>query len=148
MSGIVEMSGQQAATFFAYFPDGSAPNPSEYDAYVHVRVTQPVRPTGSVTVYLPNGTALLVPCENLVRLGPTMQEPRGDVTDAEQRVVREVLDEHVSVAGLVPIGDNTWAIYGSIPVDGEVIVAEFDNRADAESALEQIAAAEQETATS
>jgi hypothetical protein len=148
MSGIAEMSGEQAATFFAYFPDGSAPTPSEHDAYVHVRVTQPVRPTGSLTVYLPNGTALLVPCRDLVRLAPAMPEPRRDITDAEQRVVQEVLDEHVSVAGLVPIGDNTWAIYGSIPVDGEVIVAEFDNRAEAESALERIAAAEQETVTS
>jgi hypothetical protein len=69
-----------------------------------------------------------------------MHEPSIDLTDAEQRVVREVLDECVLVSGLVPIGGETWAIYGSIPVDGEVIVAEFDNRADAESALEQIAA--------
>jgi hypothetical protein len=93
MSGALEMSGEQAATYFAYFPD----------------------------------------------------EPRHDLTDAEQRVVQEVLDEHVFVSGLFPIGDKTWAIYGSIPVDGEVIVAKFDNRADAESALKRIAAAEQET---
>jgi hypothetical protein len=76
-----------------------------------------------------------------------MHEPRRDLTDADQRVVQEVLDEHVLVSGLVRIGDQTWAIYGSIPVDGEVIVAEFDNRADAESALEWIAAAEPEIVT-
>jgi hypothetical protein len=71
-------------------------------------------------------------------------EPRHDVTDAEQSVVQEVLDEHVFVSGLFPVDEKTWAIYGSIPVDGEVIVAKFDNRTDAESALELIAAAEQE----
>lgn len=65
---------------------------------------------------------------------------------AEQRVVREVLDEGISISGLVPIGGETWGIYGSIPVDGEVLVAEFDSRADAESALEQIAAAEPDNA--
>jgi hypothetical protein len=71
-----------------------------------------------------------------------MHESRFNLPDGEPRVVREILYERVLVSGLVPIGDETWAIYGSIPVDGEVIVAEFDNRADAESALEQIAAAE------
>ncbi|HEX6392096.1 MAG TPA: hypothetical protein VFZ97_01560 [Acidimicrobiales bacterium] len=75
-----------------------------------------------------------------------MPETCRDLTDAEQKVVREVLDEGVLVSGLVPIGGETWAIYGSIPVDGEVIVAEFDNRADAESALEQIGAAERDNA--
>jgi hypothetical protein len=51
------------------------------------------------------------------------------------------------VSGLLPIDDKTWAIYGSIPGDGEVIAAEFDNRADAEWILERMAAAEQETVT-
>ena len=74
-----------------------------------------------------------------------MQEPRQDLTDAERREVQAVLDDHLVVSGLAPIGDETWAIYGSIPVDGEVLVAKFDNRSDAESALEQIAAAEQES---
>ena len=73
-----------------------------------------------------------------------MKESHHDFSYAEQRIVQEVLDRHLLVSGLVPIGDETWAIYGSIPVDGEVIVAEFDSRADAESALERIAAAEQE----
>jgi hypothetical protein len=72
-----------------------------------------------------------------------MHEPGRDLTDAEERIVREVLDEHIPVSGLVPIGDQTWAIYGSIVVDGEVIVAEFDNRADAESALEWIVAGQE-----
>jgi hypothetical protein len=72
-----------------------------------------------------------------------MDKPSHDLTEAEQRVVQEVLDEQVPVLGISPIGE-TWAIYGSIPVDGEVIVAEFDNRADAQFVLDEIAAAEQE----
>jgi hypothetical protein len=76
-----------------------------------------------------------------------MHESTYGLTDTQQGIVQVVLDEHVLVAGLAPIGDETWAIYGSIPVDGEVIVAEFNNRADAESTLRRIAAAEQETAT-
>jgi hypothetical protein len=59
--------------------------------------------------------------------------------NTEKTVVQEVL-ERVLVSGLVPIDEATWAIYGSIPVDGQVIVAEFDDRAVAESALERIAA--------
>jgi hypothetical protein len=65
----------------------------------------------------------------------------------QQGIVQKVLDEHVFVSGLLPIDDKTWAIYGSIPVDGGVIAAEFDNRADAEWILERMAAAEQETVT-
>lgn len=76
-----------------------------------------------------------------------MQEPRQDLTDAERREVQAVLDDHLAVSGLAPVGEATWAIYGSIPVDGEVLVAKFDNRSHAESALEQIAAAEQENVT-
>jgi hypothetical protein len=74
MSSAREMSGERAATYFAYFPDGSPPTPTESDAYVHVRVTEPVQASGSVTVYLPNGTALLVPCRDLVRLAPARCE--------------------------------------------------------------------------
>jgi hypothetical protein len=76
MCRAVERSGQQAGcTYFASFPDGSPTDPTENDAYVHVRVSKPVRPTGSVTVYLPNGTALLVPSRDLVRLALAECEP-------------------------------------------------------------------------
>jgi hypothetical protein len=43
----------------------------------------------------------------------------------------------------VPIDDHTWAVQGSIAVDGEVILAEFDNPEDAELAVEELAAAEE-----
>jgi hypothetical protein len=38
MYGAAEMSSEQAATDLAYFPDGSTPAPTEYDAHVHARV--------------------------------------------------------------------------------------------------------------
>jgi hypothetical protein len=68
-----------------------------------------------------------------------MHESLHGLIDIQQGIVLEFLDEQASVSGLLPTDDKTWAIYGSIPGDGEEIVAEFDNRADAESALEQIA---------
>jgi hypothetical protein len=70
-----------------------------------------------------------------------MFEQHHDLPPAEERVVRALIDEHVQVScELVPIDDHTWAIHGSIAVDGEVIVAEFDDRDDAEIAVEEIAA--------
>jgi hypothetical protein len=56
--------------------------------------------------------------------------------------VQELIDEHrLASCLLLPIDDTTWAIQGSIPYEGEVILAEFDDRGDALVALEQIAAA-------
>jgi hypothetical protein len=72
-----------------------------------------------------------------------MQDQRHELSDTEQRIVQVLVDEHVHVScDLIPIDETTWAIHGSISVDGEVIVAEFHDRADAESALEQLSAAE------
>jgi hypothetical protein len=77
-----------------------------------------------------------------------MDAPRHDLPPSEQRVVQELVDEHVHVScQLVAIDEQTWAIRGSIAVDGEVILAEFDNRTDAQTALEQLAAAEQDPTT-
>lgn len=66
-----------------------------------------------------------------------------DQTLRRQQIVQALIDEHVHVScDLVAIDEQTWAIHGPIAVDGEVIVAEFDNQADAVSALEQLSAAE------
>jgi hypothetical protein len=40
-----------------------------------------------------------------------------------------------------------WAIHGYIPVDGEVILAEFDHRETARSVLTQLAAAQEHSRT-
>jgi hypothetical protein len=60
-----------------------------------------------------------------------------------RQVVQVLLDEHVHAScELVPIDEHTWAIHGSIAYEGEVILAEFDNRDDAELAAEELAASE------
>jgi len=71
-----------------------------------------------------------------------MDASHNALSDVDERVVRVLIDEHVEVSCyLVPIDETTWAIRGSIAVDGEVIVAEFHDEADAEAALEEIAEA-------
>jgi hypothetical protein len=80
--------------------------------------------------------------------GPFEEEPRMDtpqhrLSEGDERVVAEIVEEHIRIScDVVEIDEATWAIHGSIAVDGDILVAEFPNRADAEAALEEIAAAE------
>lgn len=77
-----------------------------------------------------------------------MNDERGEQTDREQRIIEELIDEHVRFDyELVRIDDQTWAIQGTIAVDGEVILAEFTTQDDARSALEQLSQAENGSAT-
>ena len=77
-----------------------------------------------------------------------MNDERGEETDREQRIIEELIDEHVRFDyELVRIDDQTWAIQGTIAVDGEVILAEFTTQDEARSALEQLSQAENGTAT-
>ncbi len=65
------------------------------------------------------------------------------------RTIEALIDEHVLVdCYLFPIDTETWAIHGFIAVDGNVIVAEFDDRQEAEAAIARIAAAEVRAAAS
>jgi hypothetical protein len=74
------------------------------------------------------------------------QHAAGDLPPSEQHIVEVLIDEHVQVScQLVPIDEHTWAIQGSIAVDGEVILAEFDSAEDAERAVEELAATEEES---
>jgi hypothetical protein len=49
-----------STTSIPHFVDGSLHAPTERDAHVHVRVAEPLRSNGSMTVYLLDGTALIV----------------------------------------------------------------------------------------
>jgi hypothetical protein len=69
------VSAAEGATFVPRFLDGSLHTPQRDDAYVHVRLTKPARPLGAVTVYLPDGTALVVSGRDLLRLAPA-DDPR------------------------------------------------------------------------
>jgi hypothetical protein len=64
------VSAAEAATFVPRFLDGSPHIPQHEDAYVHVRLTEPARPMEPVTVYLADGTALVVSGCDLLRLAP------------------------------------------------------------------------------
>ena len=67
------------------------------------------------------------------------------LSDREADVVQTLLDEHAQASGELTIVDQrTWAILGEIAVDGEVILAEFDDRAEALVALERLTAAERD----
>jgi hypothetical protein len=55
-----------------------------------------------------------------------------------------IVDENIGVDyNPIPVDDNTWAIHGSIAVDGDVLVEEFSSREDAEAALARIASAQE-----
>lgn len=60
----------EGTAFVPRFLDGSPHVPARDDAYVHVRLYEPAPPAGVVTVYLPDGTALMVSGRDLVRLAP------------------------------------------------------------------------------
>jgi hypothetical protein len=62
---------------------------------------------------------------------------------AAERVVQELVDEHRHASSqIIPIDERAWAIRGSIAYEGEVILAEFDTRKEAELALEELAASD------
>jgi hypothetical protein len=63
-------SATEGTAFVPRFLDGSPHVPQRGDAYVHVRLAEPTTPTAAVTVYLSDGTALVVCTRDLVRLAP------------------------------------------------------------------------------
>ena len=72
-----------------------------------------------------------------------MPVPHGDATsegDHRQLVfLEELVEEHATVAGdVIEIDTHTWAIHGSIAVDGDVIMAEFDTEEHARTVLGEL----------
>ena len=60
--------------------------------------------------------------------GSTSNDPHGGRPDTELQFLRALDEETASIAGdVLQVGSNVWAIHGSIPVDGEVLLAEFDS---------------------
>jgi hypothetical protein len=65
-----------------------------------------------------------------------------DQTDdsSQLKFIEELIDEHAEVAGdIIEVAVNTWAIHGSIAVDGDVIIAEYSTFAEAKTVLDQLA---------
>lgn len=70
----------------------------------------------------------------------TMVATRLELSTSARRVVQELADEHVRAScTVVPVDEHSWAILGSLPYEGEAILAEFASREEAELALEQLA---------
>jgi hypothetical protein len=70
-------AADEEIAFVPHLLDGTLHLPQVGDAYVRVRVTEPVAPMPMVTVYLVDGTALVVSMRDVVRLDPV------DERDAE-----------------------------------------------------------------
>jgi hypothetical protein len=68
-----------------------------------------------------------------------------DPVDPDRQLVflEELVEEHATIAGdILEIDAHTWAIHGSIAVDGEVILAEFDSEQHARIVLEELSGLE------
>jgi hypothetical protein len=64
-----------------YFQSGSPPTTNAHEALLRVRVTQDPNPNGSITIYLPSGTPLIVRGRDLLRFpGP---EPSRSTTTTD-----------------------------------------------------------------
>ncbi len=60
-------------------------------------------------------------------------------TDRRLQFLDELIRENPAIAGdVAKISDDTWAIRGVIPVDGDVILAEFDSYDEARIVLDQL----------
>ena len=63
--------------------------------------------------------------------------------DAQLLFLEEMVEEHTTIAGdVIEIDAHTWAIHGSIAVDGDVIMAEYESEAHARIVLAALAPAE------
>ena len=102
--GSGKVADETPDSYVAHSSDDSRHMPGENDAYVHVRVTQMEWPDGYVMVYLPDGTALVVPSRDLIRLAPAgggrpLAEP---ASDAEMRQAQEAAGAHVTADRATP----------------------------------------------
>jgi hypothetical protein len=71
----------------------------------------------------------------------TMNDP-SDNPERQLEFLRELVQDNASIGGgVLEIAKNTWAIHGVIPVDGEVLMAEFETYDEAILVLDQLRSA-------
>jgi hypothetical protein len=71
----------------------------------------------------------------------TVHGADGEQPDRRLLFLRELVDENARIAGdISEIAANTWASHGAIPVDGDVIMAEYDTYDQARVALDSLSA--------
>jgi hypothetical protein len=70
--------------------------------------------------------------------GTTANMP-GEQPDRRLLLLRALIDENATIDGdVVEIDVHTWAIHGVIPVDGDVLMAEYDTYDQAKLALDSL----------
>jgi hypothetical protein len=75
---------------------------------------------------------------------PVLSRRATDREDNRLAFLRDLVGQHTTIAGdVVELGARTWAVHGSIPVDGEAILAEFETEAEAMLALQHLPVDEQ-----
>jgi hypothetical protein len=71
--------------------------------------------------------------------GSTVPNPDGEQPDGQVRFLREQVDDNATIAyDITDVASNIWAVHGAIPVDGEVIMAEFETYDQAKVALDGV----------
>jgi len=64
---------------------------------------------------------------------------RSTLPARRDEIVDELVSEHARVSGdAFKIDSSHWGIHGLIPVDGDVILAKFDSRSEAQDAIQQL----------
>ena len=72
-----------------------------------------------------------------------MNDQSGEQPDRQLLFLQELVEGHATIAvDIIEVGTDTWAIHGSIAVDGEVIMAEYDTHDQARIALDKLAKGE------
>jgi hypothetical protein len=69
-----------------------------------------------------------------------MTSPPDPHADRLLQLLDLLIRESPAVAGVIEVSDDIWAIHGVIPVDGDVILAEFGSYEEARSVLDQLPA--------
>jgi hypothetical protein len=58
----------------------------------------------------------------------TANGPRQNTTEIQLEFLQILLEENASIAGdVLQVSENLWAVHGFIPVDGDVLMAEFSS---------------------
>ena len=70
---------------------------------------------------------------------PTTDGDSTHESDPQLVFLEELVEEHATIAGdVIEIDAQTWAIHGSIAVDGDVLMAEYDTEEHARMVLGEL----------